>query len=98
MFKFAVTKLNNVINHGVYFVVTPCTYTPSLQAVDAVYAAANARHDCSQEVVFEEREITLAIPVNGLWLENGWTITPLTHPGVSLFYDTISVCYCKCSN
>lgn len=86
--NYAVIELNNVTNHGVHFIVTPCAYTPLLQAVDAVYAAANARLDCSQEVMFEEREITLDIPVDGLRLENGWTIIPIIL-GVSLFYDTI---------
>jgi len=34
--------------------------------------------------MFEEEDITLNIPKEGLALESGWTITPLTHPGVSL--------------
>ena len=75
------------------------TYTPSLQAVDAKYAEADAIVGPLQEVAFEG-EITLDIPKEGLVLESGWSITPHTHPGVSLFYNTIhvSVCYCRCSN
>jgi len=37
-----------------------------------------------QEVMFEGDKITLDIPKEGLVLENGWTITPHTHPGVNL--------------
>ena len=33
--------------------------------------------------MFEEEQITLDIPEEGIMLESGWTITPLTHPGVS---------------
>ena len=36
---------------------------------------------------FEGDEITLDIAVEGVVLENGWTITPYTHPGVSLHYN-----------
>ena len=35
--------------------------------------------------MFEEEQITLNIPKEGLVLESGWTITPHTHPGVSLY-------------
>ena len=40
-------------------------------------------------VMFEGDEITLDIAVEGVVLENGWTITPYTHPGVSLYYTTM---------
>ena len=34
--------------------------------------------------MFEEEKITLDIPKEGVVVENGWTITPDTYPGVSL--------------
>ena len=74
------------------------TYTLSLQAVDAEYAEADARLGSSQEVEFEGEKITLDIPKEGIVLESGWTIIPHTLPEVSLFYNTLSVCYCRCSN
>ena len=37
-------------------------------------------------VMFEEDEIRLDIAAEGVVLENGWTITPLTEPVVSLDY------------
>jgi len=95
--NYAVIELNNVTNHGVDFIITPYTYTPSLQAVDAKYAEANAIVGPLQEVAFEG-EITLDIPKEGLVVENGWSITPHTYSGVSLFYIAISVCYSRHSN
>ena len=47
-----------------------------LQAVDAKYTAAGVGDD--QEVMFEEEQITLDIPMEGLVLESGWTVTPHT--------------------
>ena len=55
-----------------------------LQTVDAKYAKVTAGVGPDQEVIFEEEQITLDIPKEGLVLESGWTITPHTHPGVSL--------------
>ena len=57
---------------------------PSLQAVNAEYAQANARMGPYQEVMFKEDNITLDIRKEGIVLESGWTITPHTYPGVSL--------------
>ena len=54
-----------------------------LQAANAKYAKATAKVGPSQMVMFEGDEITLDIAVEGVVLENGWTITPYTHPGVS---------------
>ena len=34
--------------------------------------------------MFEGDEIKLDIAAEGVKLKNGWTITPYTHPGVSL--------------
>ena len=55
-----------------------------LQAADAKYAKATAKVGPSQMVMFEGNEIMLDIAIEGVVLENGWTITPYTHPGVSL--------------
>ena len=61
-----------------------------------------------QEVIFEEEQITLDIPKEGIVLESGWTITPFTYPGVSeLIFDfsynetqivenTFVMCMCAC--
>ena len=41
-----------------------------------------ARVGSHQEVMFAGKEITLDIPLEGITLDSGWTITPLVHPGV----------------
>ena len=61
-----------------------------LQAVDTNYTNAGAKAGPSQVVMFEGDEITLDIAVEGVALGNGWTITPYTHPGVSLTQKTKS--------
>ena len=65
-----------------------CVYTFFLQAADAKYAKATAKAGPSQKVIFERDKIMLDIAVEGVVLENGWTITPYTHPGVSLHYNS----------
>ena len=55
-----------------------------LQAVDAEFNEAAAKLGPNQMVMFEDDAITLEIAAEGVDLENGWTITPYTHPGVSL--------------
>jgi len=37
-----------------------------------------------QEVIFKEEMISLDIPEEGIVVNNGWTITPRTYPGVGL--------------
>ena len=59
----------------------------TLQATNAKYAEAAVGSE--QEVMFEGDEIQLDIAAEGVVLENGWTITPFTHPGVSLDYTSI---------
>ena len=56
----------------------------TLQAIDAKYTEVAARLGPDQEVIFEEEKITLDIPEEGIVLDSGWSITPHTHPGVSL--------------
>ena len=63
-------------------------YTFLLQAVDTSYTNAAAKAGPSQVVMFERDEITLDIAAEGVVLENGWTITPYTHTGVSLTDST----------
>ena len=79
------------------YIVCPCYHyirvyhlydTPSLQAVDIKYAEANALVGSSQKMVFKGEKITLDIPLEGIVLENGWAITPLALPEVSLFRNT----------
>ena len=62
-----------------------------LQAIDAKYAEVTATVGPDQEVMFEKEQITLDIPKEGLTLHSGWTITPHTHPGVSLCECTTRV-------
>ena len=59
-------------------------YAFLLQAVDANYTNAAAKAGPNQVVMFEKDEIKLDIAAEGVELKNGWTITPYTHPGVSL--------------
>lgn len=54
-----------------------------LQAIDATYTEVAAEMGPDSEVMFEAGQITLDIPIEGLVLGNGWTITPQTYPGVS---------------
>lgn len=54
----------------------------TLQIVCDNYSSQQAECGPDQEVIFKEDEITLSIPDEGLTLQNGWTITPLMHPGV----------------
>ena len=61
-----------------------------LQAVDAKYTEAAAKVGPNQMVTFEGDEITLDITAEGIDLKNGWTITPYTHPGVSLEFNVIT--------
>ena len=55
-----------------------------LQAVKAEYAGCTSDNHIGVAVEFQEDTITLAVPVGGEVLENGWEITPLTPPTVSL--------------
>ena len=52
------------------------------QAVCTEYATMGARVGSHQKVMFAGKEITLDIPLEGITLDTGWTITPLVHPGV----------------
>ena len=54
-----------------------------LKAIDAKFTEVAARVGPEQEVMFEEEQITLDIPEDGIVLESGWTIIPRTYPGVS---------------
>ena len=61
-----------------------------MQAVDAKYVENAAKVGPNQIVTFEADEIKLDIAVEGVDLKSGWTITPYTHPGVSLILDHFS--------
>ena len=62
-----------------------------MQAVDAKYIENAAKVGPNQIVTFEADEIKLDIAVEGVDLKSGWTITPYTHPGVSLILDHFSI-------
>ena len=59
-------------------------FTVMLQAVKKEYAGHASDGHLSLAVEFREDAITLMVPVDGEVLENGWEITPLTPPTVSL--------------
>ena len=61
-----------------------------LQVVDSRYAGMAARVGPDQEVMFEDRKITLDIPEEGITLSTGWMITPLTHPGVRIKWNAFT--------
>ena len=51
-----------------------------------------AKWDMSVKVVFQESEITLNVPEEGI-IQDGWKITPMTYPVVCLY--CMQVCVCK---
>ena len=55
-----------------------------LQAVEKEYAEYTSDDHLSMAIEFQDDTITLKVPVGGEVLENGWEITPLTPPTVSL--------------
>ena len=55
-----------------------------LQAVHSRYSSLDSISGPRFQVQFESDIISLAIPEDGICLENGWTITPLVPPVVSL--------------
>ena len=60
-----------------------------MQAVKKVYAGYASDDHLSLAVVFQEDRIKLTVPVDGEVLENGWEITPLTPPTVSLIQTVV---------
>ena len=60
-----------------------------MQAVKKVYAGYASDDHLSLAVVFQEDRIKLTVPVDGEVLENGWEITPLTPPTVSLIQKVV---------
>ena len=54
-----------------------------LQVVREYYSHF-ARKEATLRVIFTDGEITLNIPDGGLVTEDGWRITPLSHPTVSM--------------
>jgi len=55
-----------------------------LQAVEKEYGGHISDDHLSMAVEFQEDTITLTVAVDGEVLENGWKITPLVSPTVSL--------------
>ena len=55
-----------------------------LQAVEDRYSSLGATHGPGFVVQFEDDTICLDIDENGVCLQNGWEITPLITPVVSL--------------
>ena len=56
----------------------------SLQAIQDKYSRLHAISGPGFKVQFENSTISLVIPEDGITLKNGWTITPLVPPVVSL--------------
>ena len=59
-------------------------YCFSLQAIQDKYSRLHAISGPGFKVQFEDNTISLIIPEDGICLKNGWTITPLVPPVVSL--------------
>ena len=59
-------------------------YCFSLQAIQDKYSRLHAISGPGFKVQFENSTISLVIPEDGICLKNGWTITPLVPPVVSL--------------
>jgi len=59
-----------------------------LQAIRDKYTTDAAILGQDSQVIFKEKEVTLDVPKDGANLENGWKITPLNAPVVSLYYAT----------
>ena len=59
-------------------------YCFSLQAIQDKYSRLHAISGPGFKVQFENSTISLVIPEDGITLKNGWTITPLVPPVVSL--------------
>lgn len=55
-----------------------------LQAVESMFAGHASDDHLSMAEEFQDDTITLEVPVDGEVLENGWEITPLIPPTVSL--------------
>ena len=57
-----------------------------MQDAHAKLAERAAKLGLDQAVIFEGERITIDIAEEGIVLENGWRITPFSHPAVSLCY------------
>ena len=44
-----------------------------------------------QTIEFESNQIKLDIPIEGIELENGWKVTPILNPVVSVFFLFLSI-------
>ena len=65
---------------------------PVVQAIEDNYSRLDAIAGPCFMVQFENDSISLEIPEDGVCLENGWTITPLIPPVVSLCCQHYYVC------
>ena len=72
--------------------VLECFSAPALQAIEDNYSRLNAISGPRFMVQFENDTISLVISEDGICLENGWTITPLIPPVVSLCCQLYCVC------
>ena len=52
------------------------------KALQNHFATKNAEPGPHQKVEFENKEISMDIPREGITVRNGWHLLPLTHPGV----------------
>ena len=65
---------------------------PAVQGIEDNYSGLNAISGPRFMVQFENDTISLEISEDGICLENGWTITPLIPPVVSLCCQHYCVC------
>ena len=64
-----------------------------LQRVKNYYLAEEAESSIRKTVVLDGENVTLNIPEDGIKLDNGWSIVPMTHPAsVSLTSVLFTFC------
>ena len=61
-----------------------------MQAVEQHFSHF-AKLDTSLKVIFQESEITLNIPEEGIYTQEGWKITPMTYPVVCSYCMQVCV-------
>ena len=77
--EFILSCLGHVTNICIVF----------LQHVNETYSALSAEPGPHFEIEFEEENISLDIPDDGLWYPPGWNILPLTAPVVGESHLTV---------
>ena len=76
---------------------TFCVYTFRifflLQTVTKYYSEEKAESRLRKTIVLDGDEVTLDIPEDGIKLDNGWSIVPMTHPA-SVSLTSVHITFC----